>query len=77
MPCALARASPARTRSWIIERSNSAKTPSMPNIALPAGRRGVEALGVQVEIAARAVQLAEERDQVLQAPAEPVDASRP
>ena len=29
LPSALARRSPARTRSWMIERSNSAKTPSI------------------------------------------------
>ena len=35
-PCALAHARPALTRSWIIARSNSAKTPFIPNIALHA-----------------------------------------
>src|SRR5436190_14640644 len=38
-PESLARASPARTRSAIIDRSNSANTPIMPNIALPAAVR--------------------------------------
>jgi hypothetical protein len=28
---------PALTRSWIMARSNSAKTPSIPNMALPEG----------------------------------------
>jgi hypothetical protein len=37
LPCALARSSPAFTRSWIIARSNSAKTPIIWNKALPAG----------------------------------------
>jgi hypothetical protein len=37
LPCALARSSPALTRSWIIARSNSAKTPIIWNRALPAG----------------------------------------
>jgi hypothetical protein len=34
LPCALARSSPALTRSWIITRSNSAKTPIIWNRAL-------------------------------------------
>ena len=37
LPSALARLRPARTRSWMIERSNSAKTPSIWNMALPPG----------------------------------------
>jgi hypothetical protein len=36
LPLALARASPAFTRSWIIARSNSAKTPHIWNSAFPA-----------------------------------------
>ena len=36
-PSLLALASPARTRSWIMARSNSANTPIIWNIALPAG----------------------------------------
>ena len=36
--------SPARTRSWIIARSNSANTPIIWNIALPAGVGGVQSL---------------------------------
>ena len=36
-PVALTRLIPDRTRSWIIDRSNSAKTPITPNSALPAG----------------------------------------
>jgi hypothetical protein len=36
-PAALTRAKPAFTRSWIIALSNSAKTPSIWNIALPLG----------------------------------------
>jgi hypothetical protein len=36
-PSSLALASPAFTRSWIIERSNSANTPIIPNIARPLG----------------------------------------
>ncbi len=37
VPCSLARASPAWMRSAMISRSNSANTPSIWNIALPAG----------------------------------------
>ena len=37
VPCCLARAIPAFTRATIISRSNSLKTPSMPNMARPAG----------------------------------------
>ncbi len=37
LPCALARSSPDLTRSRIIARSNSAKTPIIWNSALPAG----------------------------------------
>jgi hypothetical protein len=33
----LARRRPARTRSWMIARSNSANTPIIWNMALPAG----------------------------------------
>lgn len=48
VPAALVRARPAFTRSWIIDRSNSANTPIIWNIARPAGvrlafgRNGVE-----------------------------------
>jgi hypothetical protein len=45
LPFALARAIPACTRSTIMPFSNSAKTPSIRNIALPAG--------VEVSIACR------------------------
>ena len=37
IPFSFAVASPALTRSCIIERSNSAKTDTIPNIALPVG----------------------------------------
>ena len=37
MPSARALAKPAITRSWMIERSNSANTPIIWNMALPAG----------------------------------------
>src|SRR5512143_1919523 len=37
LPSARARAMPARTRSWIIALSNSAKTPSISHSARPAG----------------------------------------
>jgi hypothetical protein len=37
VPLALALATPARTRSRIIDRSNSANTPIIWNMALPAG----------------------------------------
>ena len=36
-PSLLARFRPARTRSWMIDLSNSANTPSIWNMALPAG----------------------------------------
>ena len=48
LPSALARSNPALTRSWIIARSNSAKTPIIWNRALPAGVVvGVDALLMQ------------------------------
>src|SRR5215472_13446363 len=37
LPSLRVRARPARTRSWIIDRSNSAKTPIIWNSALPPG----------------------------------------
>jgi hypothetical protein len=39
---------PALTRSAIIARSNSANTPIIWNIALPAGVVGVDALGCEI-----------------------------
>ena len=48
------------TRSRIIARSNSAKTPIIWNMALPDGRRGIEPLLMQVQIDALSVKLSEE-----------------
>jgi hypothetical protein len=44
LPCALARAMPANTRSRSMARSNSANTSNIENIALTGRRRGIEAL---------------------------------
>ena len=73
LPSARARAMPALTRSTMIARSNSANTPEHLEQRSPGRRGGVDALLVQVEVTADRAQLAEERHQVLQRAAEPVD----
>ena len=66
LPAALARAMPAFTRSRIMERSNSANTPIIWNMAFASRRRGVDALLMQEQVDAQAVQLGEEAAEVLQ-----------
>ena len=58
LAAALTRLIPDRTRSWIIDRSNSAKTPMTPKSALPAG------VVVYEEIHFFGVDLREEIDEV-------------
>jgi hypothetical protein len=62
VPLAAALDMPARTRSRIIERSNSAKTPIIWNMALPDVGR-VETLLMQVEINVLGMELGQQFEQ--------------
>ena len=72
VPFALARASPALTRSRMMPRSNSANTPSIWNIALPAVVDGVETLLMQEQIDALVVQVLQDAEQIGERPAEAI-----
>ena len=65
MPSLLAHASPARARSWIMERSNSAKHAYHVKHGLPGRCRGVESLLMQEQVNA-------ERDRLPAGPASAV-----
>jgi hypothetical protein len=71
-PCALARSSPALTRSRIIAHSNSAKTPHIWNSAFPAGVV-VSMPCWCIEVDALAVNLIQKADEMLEASPEAVD----
>jgi hypothetical protein len=63
VPLAAALDMPASTRSRIIERSNSANTPIIWNMALPDGVGRVETLLVQVEIDVLCMELSQQLEQ--------------
>ena len=73
LPWAARLASPARTRSTILARSNSAIAAEDMHLQLAGGRRGVDAFGQRDERDAESLQLVEQRDQVLQAPSETIE----
>ena len=66
VPLALAFAMPERTRSTMIERSNSAKYAQHLKHCLAGGRRGVERLLKQEQLDASRMHLLQERDQVFE-----------
>jgi len=61
---------PPRTRTTIMERSNSANTPIILKRRLAGRRGGVDPLLVQIQIDPQGVNLAQETDQILQAAAQ-------
>jgi hypothetical protein len=69
VPVSLARRRPARTRSRIIARSNSANTPIIPNMALPDGVVVSSPLLVQIQVDFQRVDFRQQIDEILQRPA--------